>query len=93
MMKLFNFPDDRTKEAETENRPPGAPPSHERQPAAAGLSRWREGAALTLTAAGWFGQSARPAHAGGPDAERICKYSVLYCVYMITTLKVWIYVL
>lgn len=38
MMKLFNFPDDRAEEAETENRPPGTPTAHERQPAAARLS-------------------------------------------------------
>lgn len=32
-------------------------------------------------------------HEGYIYAEYICKYSVLYRMYMIATLKVWIYVL
>lgn len=35
MMKLFNFPDDRTKEAEAEDRAPRTPPALEREPTAA----------------------------------------------------------
>lgn len=35
MMKLLNFPDDRTKEAEAADRAPRTPATHEREPAAA----------------------------------------------------------
>lgn len=98
MMKLFNFPDDRTEEAEAEDRPSRAPPSHEREPAAARVSGGRQGPQRPFSSpshcpSGRVRPATAPRHGGFSSAQHTCKYWVLYSVYGVATPEVWVYVL